>query len=256
LAERQRVEALLHSEFGLQRLSRARQNYFNRVTLIPRESTQHDVIAWRDGEFRIESSTHRDAPEPVTRLTSGDRFVVGSTDVRFECTTQKWQVDLERERALLARDDATAWIVYGDELQAAGDPLGLVLAGTPEFDVSFEVEVRPLLAAGQLAVVPDARGLWREVTFIRDYEHGEFDEGIIGAVLLQSVAWFAQRVRVEFRPGRGASRQYRRLIVQGAAELIGRFASPHLQAVSLPNVPEGEPLPRIREGVTVDRRPR
>ena len=256
MAERIQVEALLQSQFGLQRLSRAAPNRFSRISLVPHEGPIDDVVAWRAGEFQIETSTHRDAPEPATRLTSGDRFYVGSTEVRFQCTTRTWKADLERERALLARDDSAAWSIYADELQAAGDPLGLVLSGNPEFDVSFEIEVRPLLANKSLAFGADQRGLWREVTFIHAFDRGELDEGLVGAVLLQPVAWFVQRVRVEFRAPRRASAPFRRLLVQGAAELIARFASPHLQAVSLPDVPEREPLPRVREGVTVDRRTR
>jgi hypothetical protein len=90
-------------------------------------------VAWTDDQFVLverafgapDFDQHGEEPSANTRriLTSGDRFMVGSTEIEFACKRQSWPVDLERERALLAGDDAAAWSVYTDELLAQADPL-------------------------------------------------------------------------------------------------------------------------------------
>jgi hypothetical protein len=222
---RQSLEASLRSEYGEQRLVRTTQNHFNRMTLVPREPLQLLPVVWvdwRDDEFALEVAD----PEwwPVTmngrrvdagrhRLRDGQRFTVGKAELSFHLTRRSWPVDLERERELLARDDAAAWAIYGDELLAREDPLGALLArnGTP--DVPLGLEVQPLVARGTVSFVTDARGLWREVTFRQQLTEGFLSPGVIDAVLTHPLAWFVRKVTLALSP---SSRSFRAAFVAQA----------------------------------------
>lgn len=265
MARRQSLEASLRSEFGEQRLVRTAQNHFNRMTLVPREPLQLLPVVWvdwRDDEFALEVAD----PEwwPVTmngrrveagrhRLRDGQRFTVGKTELSFHFTRRAWPVDLERERELLARDDAAAWAIYGDELLTREDPLGALLAKNAAPDVPLGLEVQPLVARRTLSFVADARGLWREVTFHHLLSEGFLSAGVIDAVLPHPLAWFVRTVTLALGP---TSRSFRAAFIaqaQATNAHVGHAAGPHLEAFCVPGFPARTALGAPRLGVKVDR---
>jgi hypothetical protein len=270
---RRSFEATLRSAFGEQRLSRAKANTFSRMTLVPREalpSQDPAIVGWRDGHYVLEVLNHEWAvsmagsvlPLGPVSLVDGAVFAVGQTEVSFHLVSRSWAVDVDRERALLERDDAAGWSIYADELLAQGDPLGLVLARagveggrqTPssgEPDVAFLIEVSPLVAQRSATFVSDARGLWREVTFRHELTRGSLEEGVIAAVLGHPLAWFAQRVTLELRP---TGRRFRVSFLREANRLVGLIgaeAGPHLQVVSISRLPAGASIASPRAGVEI-----
>lgn len=271
MAERLQIEANLRSEFGFQRLSRGEVNQLSRISLLPRESASEVdgyTVRWREGDFwldfrgegRLVGSRWEPPPAPRSqKLVTGETFAIGKTTVSFECSVKRWPVDLERERELLARNDDAGWTIYADELLTRGDPLGAVLAKAEEFDLAFHLDIRPLLARQQVAFI-EGRSLWREITFrpapyedtFEDdysvYEH--LDAGQIQAVLTHPRAWFARRVTIEVPESYW---EHHAAAVRRLGTEVSRTAGPFFELLSLPNFPQGQPLPASREGVRVDR---
>lgn len=259
-AHRQTLEATLRSGFGEQRLTRAHPNQLNRVTLVPREPLQLTptvLVEWRDGGFGLDvlhpdwwplSLGGRPLGAGFHPLADGARFTAGNTEVSLHVAQRQWPVDLERERALLSRDDHAAWSIYADELLASEDPLGGVLSRSATPDVAFLLELSPLVAQRRLAFTADQRGLWREVTFVHDVRTGGLISGVIDAVLSHPIAWFARQVTLDLRPGGRSTRQGVLAQARASAADVARAAGPHLEVLC---VPRHVSLASPREGVTV-----
>jgi hypothetical protein len=241
---RTHIDARLRSDTGEQRVSRVGATPLNRVTLVPREPLpQHPptVVRWQHGGFVLAVGAASwpmvvdgaALPAGPWRLSSGARFVAGSTPVEWVETTRRWEPDLSREKALLQAEDPRAWSVFADELMERGDPLGHALQpGAVELDVAFALEVAPLINQRRVTVTSGAHG-WRLISFSFDLHAGPADEGLIAAVLTHPLAWFTTELELIVRPRRGPAHA-RRQVIDEARVLVAAYQSPHVTSVRVP----------------------
>lgn len=245
--ERKSMSAMLRSEFGEQRLLRTTLNYFNRMTLVPREPLQLNPTAWidwRDGGFGLVvahphwpiSADGVTLAEGFHPLRDGQKLVVGQTPVTVHLERAAWPVDLSRERELLARDDAAAWAIYADELLARGDPLGAALSKDEAFDLELQLEVRPLLVRKVLLVETDERGAWRALTLRHRLHDGVLAPGVVEAVLGHPRAWFVRRLTLDLTPRSRGFREGFEAQAAAALACVERSASPHLATLHVPGL--------------------
>jgi hypothetical protein len=268
---RSRLEASLHTTDGVQRLSRRMPNELSRVQLLPREPLSWGSaprIVWRvDGFHLVHDPRWGDDDDEHAggeaaqgeHLADGATFLVGQSTVTFRQQVERWPVDLERERALLAAESAEGWSVYGDELVARGDPVGLKLARDDAFDVAFALDVQPLLANGPLEAVGKERAPWQALTFTdpgwSTRATPALTEGLLTGVLTHPWCWFVRRITLGFARGAfpGAGREKRQQATaraQAFADAVGRLAGPHLEVLAVQAPAE---LPTTRPGVKVER---
>lgn len=243
MTARRTSQALLSSAAGVQRLVRTAPNKLNRITLIPREPLQAwppTVVDWFDGVWMLDVHGSAQWHVRIDDVVVGDglhelehqtRLLLGATPATLELQQQSWPVDLERERALVTRDDDASWQVYVDELLEKNDPLGPFFTERKSEDVGWLLEVRPLLAAQRVQVEARPQRPWHVVRVQHELFAGTLHEGVLTAVLEHPFAWFVKEVRFALSPADTDFDDAFRQQAATALRHVERCAGPHLQRV-------------------------